>query len=480
MRASGPRAPEAHLPHDARPGCTTSFRPFTSRAAPSGALPLRSFHTTGRRRFADARCTMTDRTSTTAQHHAPLAFLLAGLSAIGPFSTDAYLPSFQEIGRVFAAPPLLVQQTLTAYMVPFALMTLWQGAISDALGRRRVTLGMLALFTLASLGCMLAWRIEALLIFRAVQGMTAGAGMVIGRAVVRDLLDGSEARRLMSRIALVFAIAPAVGPVIGGWLHVWFGWRSVFAFIALFAAGMCAWCWRALPETLPPAHRRPLAVGSMALGYRQVLSSPPFLALVVSVTCNFSAVFIYIVSAPTFLMDQLRVSETGFLWLFGSISCGLMLGTWLSGALARRMSNRRTVTWAYAVMAAAAGANVLFHAWFPPALPWSILPLVLYVVGTSLAMPSLTLMALDLFPTRRGLASSCQAFVQTSGNALVTAVVAPAVWGSALSLALGMAGALTCGVASFALYAFALRHASATEDAGPRGVLGEGGAEPAP
>lgn len=421
---------------------------------------------------------MTDQEPTTAHYHRRLAFLLAGLSAVGPFSTDAYLPSFQEIGRVFAAPPLLVQQTLTAYLVPFALMTLWQGAISDALGRRRVTLIMLALFALASIGCMLAWRIEALLFFRAVQGMTAGAGMVIGRAVVRDLLDGAEARRLMSRVSLVFAIAPAIGPVIGGWLHVWFGWRSVFAFIAIFAAGMCAWCWRALPETLPPAHRRPLEVGSMARGYRQVFASPPFLALVVSVTCNFSAVFVYIVSAPAFLMKHLRVSETGFLWLFGSISAGMMLGTWLSGALAGRLSNRRTVAWAYAVMAAAAGANVLLHAWFPPALPWSILPLVAYVVGTSMALPSLTLMALDLFPTRRGLASSCQAFVQTSGNALVTAVVAPAVWGSALSLALGMAGALAVGTAAFLLYAVALRHWPAAVEAPPPAVLGASDAGP--
>jgi DHA1 family bicyclomycin/chloramphenicol resistance-like MFS transporter len=414
----------------------------------------------------------------TAHHHRRLAFLLAGLSAIGPFSTDAYLPSFQEIGRVFAATPLIVQQTLTAYMIPFALMTLWQGAISDALGRRRVTLTMLALFTLASLGCMLAWRIEALMLFRALQGMTAGAGMVIGRAVVRDLLDGAEARRLMSRVALVFAIAPAVGPVVGGWLHVWFGWRSVFAFLALFSAGLCAWCWRELPETLPVAQRRPLAVGSMARGYRQVLSSPPFLALVVSVTCNFSAVFLYIVSAPAFLLEHLRVSETGFLWLFGSISGGLVIGTWFSGALAGRMSNGRTVAWAYVVMAIAAAANVLFHAGFPPALPWSIAPLVLYVVGTSLALPSLTLMAMDLFPSRRGLASSCQAFVQTSGNALVTAVVAPAVWGSALSLSLGMATTLSVGVGAFLLYAVVLRHQPAAVAASLQPGPGETGTEP--
>lgn len=399
---------------------------------------------------------MTRRRPSQEHHHRGLALLLGALSAIGPFSTDAYLPSFQEIGRVFGAPAFLVQQTLTAYMVPFAAMTLWHGAISDTLGRRRVTLGTIASFSLASVGCMLAWRIEALLLFRAAQGMTAGAGMVIGRAVVRDVLDGDEARRLMARVALVFALAPALGPVLGGWLHVWFGWRSVFAFLAIFSAGLFLWCWHSLPETLPVEDRRPFEVGSMAGGYLKVLTSPPFMTLVVSVTFSFSAVFLYIVSAPAFLLDHLHVPETAFLWLFGPVSCGMLIGTWCAGALAGRLSNLRTVALAFGAMAVAAGANVLFHALAPPMLPWSITPLVLYVVGTSLAMPSLTIMALDHFPTRRGLASSCQAFIQTSGNALVTAIAAPLLWGSALSLALGMAGALTIGAMTFVVYGLAL------------------------
>lgn len=420
---------------------------------------------------------MPHRPEATARHHRGLAPMLAALSAIGPFSTDAYLPSFQEIGRVFGAPPLLVQQTLTAYMVPFAAMTLWQGALSDALGRRRVVLTMLSAFALASLGCMLAWRIEALVFFRAVQGMSAGAGMVIGRAVVRDLLEGAEARRLMSQIALVFAVAPALGPVVGGWLHVWLGWRSVFAFLALFAAAVALWCWRALPETLPPAGRRPLEVRSMAHGYREVLSSPPFLALVVSVTANFAAVFVYIVSAPAFLLDLLHVGETGFLWLFGPVSAGMMLGNWASGALAGRMTNQRTILWGYVLMIAAAGGNLALHARSAPALPWSVVPLVVYVLGASLAMPSLTLMALDLFPHRRGMAASCQAFVQTSGNALVIAVLAPLLWGSALTLALGMAGALLVGAVAFGAYAALHRRAVRSPRTRP---VGPGHREPPP
>lgn len=378
--------------------------------------------------------------------------MLAALSAVGPFSIDAYLPSMPEIGRTFGASPLLVQQTLTAYLAPFALMTLWHGAISDALGRRRVTLVALALFLLASAGCALAWSIESLLTFRVLQGMTAGAGMVIGRAIVRDVLDGAEAQRLMSQVTLVFAVAPAVAPVLGGWLHVWFGWRAVFVFLVLFAGGVWLLCWRALPETLAREQRQPLNIGYLLGAYNRVLRAGPFMALSFAITFNFAAIFIYIVSAPEFLINQLHVGETGFLWLFGPATAGIVSGAWLSGRSAGRISRRQTVWWGYGIMIAAAGGNLLLNLLRPPGLPWSVLPIFVYVAGSALAMPSLALMALDLFPEQRGLASSCQSFVQTAGNALATAVVAPLVWTSSLTLALGEGVLLALGLAAFLIY----------------------------
>jgi len=394
---------------------------------------------------------MTAAPSATAHQHRGLATLLAALSAIGPFSTDAYLPSLPEIGRIFNVTPVVVQQTLTAYMVPFAAMTLWHGAISDSLGRRRVTLGALVMFFLASVGCALSWNIESLMLFRGLQGMTAGAGMVIGRAIVRDVLHGAEAQRLMARIALVFAIAPAVGPVLGGWLHVWFGWRSVFVFLALFTAGVWFWCWRALPETLHHEHRQSLALGHLARSYWLVLRTVPFMALTVAVTLNFAAVFLYIVSAPAFLLNHLHVGDTGYLWLFGPITLGIIVGSALSSRTAGRLTPGRTVALGYGIMATAAGANLLFHLFVPPCLPWSVLPIFVYVGGSGLAMPSLTLMALDLFPRQRGLAASCQGFIQSAGNAAITAVVAPLAWGSALSLAAGQAVILSLGLGTFFL-----------------------------
>ncbi len=378
--------------------------------------------------------------------------MLAALSAVGPFSIDAYLPSMPEIGRVFAASPLLVQQTLTAYLAPFALMTLWHGAISDTLGRRRVTLVGLALFDLASLGCALAWSIESLLVFRVLQGMTAGTGMVVGRAIVRDVLEGAEAQRLMSQVTLVFAVAPAVAPVLGGWLHVWFGWRAVFAFLVLFTTSVGWMCWRALPETLPQDRRQPLDFTHLARSYRRVLSSAPFVALSVAVTFNFVAVFIYIVSAPEFLLDQLHVGETGFLWLFGPATVGIVAGAWLSGRAAGRITRGQTVAWGYGIMVVAAVFNLALSLWTRPAVPWSVLPVLVYFTGSALAMPSMTLLALDLFPAQRGMASSCQSFVQTTGNSLAAAVIAPLVWASTLTLALGEAALLAAGVAAYLIY----------------------------
>jgi DHA1 family bicyclomycin/chloramphenicol resistance-like MFS transporter len=337
-------------------------------------------------------------------------------------------------------------------MVPFAIMTLWHGAISDALGRRRPTLVLLACFAAASIGCMCSWDLGSLMFFRALQGMTAGAGMVIGRAIVRDVFDGAEARRMMSQVAIMFAVAPAIGPVIGGWLHVWFGWRSVFAFLALFSTGLCWWCLRALPETLPVEKRQSLHPRPLLEGYWQSVRSAPFVALVLCITLNFSATFTYIVSAPAFVIVQLHRSETEFIWLFGPVTAGIFLGANLSSYLAGKLNSRRTVALAYGIMATAALANVAFHALHAPALPWSVLPLALYGIGTSLSMPCLTLMALDLFPERRGLAASCQAFAQSGGNALVTAVLAPLLWGSALSLSLGMLTLMSLGALAFLAY----------------------------
>ena len=381
-----------------------------------------------------------------------IAFLLASLTALGPFSIDTYLPSFPDIGANLHATPIEVQQTLTAYLLPFAVMALWHGAISDALGRRRVILVTLALFGLSLFGCLFATRIEHLWLLRALQGMSAGAGIVIGRAIVRDLFDGPAAQRLMSHITMMFALAPAIAPVIGGRLQSWFGWRSVFAFLVILTLMLWLACWRWLPETLPPERRQTLHPEYLAKTYWKVLTSPPFLFACAAVAFNFAGFFIYIMSAPVFLIQHLGVAETGFFWLFGPAMAGLLCGSWLSGRLAGKLSMEQAVMFGYCVMGIAALGNIGVNLWFPPVLPWSILPVFVYTFGMSLSMPCLTLMAIDPFPKQRGLAASCQMFMQSGANGLVAGVLAPLLWGSTLTMAFGMGALMLLGAASAGLH----------------------------
>lgn len=378
-----------------------------------------------------------------------LPFLLAGLAAIGPFAIDTYLPAFHAMALALSASQLEVQQTLTVYMLTFAAMALWHGALSDRFGRRSVIIVATALFALASLVCAAATSIEWLWLGRALQGLAGGAGMIVGRAVIRDIFDGAQAQRAMSRVMMIFGIAPAVAPMVGGALLALAGWRSIFVFLAIFATALSFLTWRYLPETLAPEARHSLHPVKLGRAYLKVAASLAFLLLVGATAMNFSGFFIYVMSAPVFLMDHLGLAETQFAWLFVPAVAGMTFGSMLSGRLAGRWTARRTIHAGFAIMLVAAAVNVALSWLLPPGVPRSVLPVGLYNCGMALAMPSLTLLALDLFPARRGLASSCQSFVQVGLNALAAGLVAPLVWGSPLTLALAMSGFVIGGLAMF-------------------------------
>jgi len=371
---------------------------------------------------------------------------------LGPFSVDMYLPAFPDIGRELAASAIAVQQTLSAYLFAFAFMMLWHGALSDALGRRPVVLGALAMFAVATFGCAIAGNIESLWLFRALQGMSSGAGVVVGRAIIRDRFAGPEAQRLMSQITLVFAIAPAVAPVMGGLLLNAFGWRSLFWVLLLLALGVLAWAAKALPETLPREARPTLHPRSLWRSYRAVLLRVDFLLLALIPALNFCAFFLYIASAPAFLIDLLGVSNLGFAWLFIPMIVGIMSGASLSGRLAGRTSPKRTVRLGYAIMFAGVAIN-LATCWFiAPGVPWNVLPIMVFTLGSSLATPSITLLMLDLFPAIRGMASSLQSFVQFTLGGVAAGTVAPFLARSVGAMALGMTGFMLAGFALWLVY----------------------------
>ena len=380
-----------------------------------------------------------------------IAFLLAALAMLGPFSIDTYLPAFPAISASLQATPVQVQQTLTAYLVMFACMILWHGAISDAAGRRTVILAALGLYAFASLFCAFAPRIEMLWVGRAMQGMVGGAGFVVGRAIVRDLYDGAQAQRLMAHVAVIFAIAPAVAPIIGGQIEYWLGWRGVFVFLTLVASALLLLSWRLLPETLHHFERQPFSPASLWRGYHAVFGSAEFLLLSLALGMSFAGFFIYVMSSPVFLIKHLHVTAQGFAWMFVPMVAGMMAGSFLNGRLAGRLSPRRTVALGFGIMCAAACGNIVLNAMMAPQLPWPIIPLFVYVMGMAIAMPCLQLLAMDLFPSRHGMASSCQGFIQSSINAAVAGMVVPLLWGTTLTLAFGMAGFLSVALLAFAL-----------------------------
>ena len=220
-----------------------------------------------------------------------LAVLLALLGMLGPFSIDTYLPAFSGIARSLGATPAEMQQTLSAYLFGFAFMNLFHGALSDSLGRRPVVLWGIAVFTLASAGCAMSQSIGQLVFFRALQGLSTGAGIVVSRAVIRDMFAPAQAQKVMSQVTIYFGVAPAVAPLIGGWLFVHLDWHSIFWFLTLVGAALWAANYKLLPETLHLSHRQPFEVKHLMRGYWQLGSNPRFLLLALASGIPFNGMF---------------------------------------------------------------------------------------------------------------------------------------------------------------------------------------------
>ena len=387
---------------------------------------------------------------------AGLTFILAALSWVGPFSIDTYLPSIPAIAESMETSVAEVQQTMTAFLLSFAVMSLLHGAIADAYGRRKPVLIALVFFLVASFGCAFSNSVGVLLVFRAMQGVTAGAGMIIGRAVVRDLFEGAAAQRLMSHVATIFTVAPVMAPVMGGFFQIWFGWRSVFFFMTAMAAFLLVCCLLLMPETLPREERQRINIVFLGKSYWKVMTSMPFLTACLALSFLSVGFFIYILSAPMFLIQHLGLKETQYVVLFLPMAVAMVIGAWVSGRCAGRISGMKTIGIGYAVAFIAAAANAGLNMVVSPVLPWTLVPVIVYVSGMAVASPSLTLLALDLFPAQRGLAASCQGFLSLGASAVISAFI-PHFWGSTLSLSLTMLTILTASAILALLYRTAMK-----------------------
>lgn len=372
------------------------------------------------------------------------AFILAALAALAPFAIDTYLPAFPSLEQDLGGSTVQIQQSLTFYLLPYALMTLWHGAISDAIGRIPAICWGLGLFVLASIGCALATNVETLWFFRALQGIGAGAGNVVARAMVRDLYQGAEAQRVMATVQMLFGIAPAVAPIIGG-LLLGIHWQAIFIFLALYAAVALWAAVRHLPETMPPEKRLPLSARQVLSSYRHIFADREFVKVAVAIGANFSGFFVYVLASPVFLIKHLGLTQHQFGWMFVPTVCGMVLGSYLAKRAAGKYTQRKVVKVAYLWMGAVALLNVAVCSFLPTTPLFNILPVALFNIGMALAMPILSLSALDRHPKIRGTAASGQVFVQMLLSTVSAGLVVPLVWAQPSGLALAMSGYLLLG-----------------------------------
>ena len=396
-----------------------------------------------------------------------MALLLATLSMVSPLSIDTFFPSIPAIAADFGLSPWQVQQVITSYMLPYATFTLVHGPLSDALGRRGMVIAGMLLYTVASVGCVVAPTFGLLLVARMLQGVAAGIGPTIARAVVRDLYEGHNAQRLMSIMMMIFSVAPAIAPVLGGWLHVAFGWRSVFGFMVLMGACLAVCAWVALPETHPPEKRSEFHLGQLARTTGRILASLDFMLLAVSAAMCMGAIMVFIGSAPAIIIDRWHLTETQYYYLFTPVVTGFMISSFIASRMAGRVSRAAMLRFGYLLMTGAAAVLTVLLFWRTdlPIFPQQAL-LFAMSFGAQFTFPILTLEMLDLQPRARGAAASVSSFVALGGGALVMGTLAPALAGvlPRLALASTIGGAL-----GFLLWILARKHRAARRPGSERG-----------
>jgi len=376
-----------------------------------------------------------------------IALVLAALAALAPFAIDTYLPAFPALAHDLGTTTLGIQQSLTFYLLPYALMTLWHGAISDSIGRLATIKWGLLVFALASIGCAFAPNVETLWFFRALQGLSGGAGNVVSRAMVRDLFEGVAAQRVMAQVQMIFGLAPAIAPMVGG-LLLGIHWQAIFLFLFLYAL-LALWAaLRFLPETVPVERRVPLVPRQIAWDYRRIFGDLEFIRLVTAFGSNFAGFFVYVLAAPVFLIQHLHLNEHQFGMMFVPTVLGMVGGSWLARRAAGRMPNARILYLAYGWMAGAALLNLTVCTWLPANIWINIAPIGLYNIGMAFAMPVLSVAALDRHPRLRGTAASGQAFVQMLFSTVSAGLLIPLLWHHRLGLAMGMAIYLAIGFLS--------------------------------
>jgi DHA1 family bicyclomycin/chloramphenicol resistance-like MFS transporter len=363
-----------------------------------------------------------------------MTVVLALLTALGPMSTDMYLPSLPDMAHDLTTDPAGVQLTLSAFLFGFAVGQFAYGPVSDRLGRRKVLLFGLGLYILASAICALAPNIQALVAARFLQALGASGPIVLARAMVRDLYAREQAGRLLSQMAMIMGVVPAIAPVLGGVLHEAFGWRSTFVLALAVSAALGAVVLLGLPETLKTRLQEPLSFPAILRGFGLLLRHPTYRVYVSFSALAYGGLFAFI-SGSSFVLQQVYgLSEVAFAFSFAIMVIGFMSGTLLAQRVVVRHGVDRTIGWGVAALALGGLSMLALVVLDVPTSLAVTLPMALYAGGVGLTMPQSMAGAMGPFPERAGAASSLLGICQMSFAAILGIGLGQFLGGSALPL----------------------------------------------
>ena len=365
--------------------------------------------------------------------------IIASLVALGPLSTDMYLPAFPAMMQAFSAGIDDVQRTLSVFMFGFAVAQLAYGPLSDRFGRKPVLFGGIGLFFLSSLGILFAESIETLTVLRLFQAIGGSAGPVLGRAMVRDIHGPRESARLLSYIGTAMALAPAVAPILGGFMTIWFGWSSIFLFLACYGLLGLALLRLFVPETAPGGNRPSIAVRSLLTNYGLLLRHPTWRWYTLCCSFVFGGLFSFLSGASFVIIEFLGYREATFGLFFAFVVVGFMAGTLIGGRTVRAVGIERLIGIGSAI-AASSGVLMallaLLQVYHAAAV---IIPQTLFMVGVGIVMPQSMAGALAPFPNIAGTSSALLGFIQMSMAAVVGILVGHYHDGSPRSMAVAIA-----------------------------------------
>ncbi|MFC3283248.1 multidrug effflux MFS transporter [Litchfieldella rifensis] len=373
-----------------------------------------------------------------------MVLVLAALTALGPLATDMYLPAMPAMAESLGTGPDQVQLTLSLYMAGFALAQLVCGPVSDRYGRKPVLIAGVSLFLFASLLCALAPSIEVLLVGRFLQAFGGAAGPVLGRAAVRDIHGPLEAGRILSYMASTMALAPALAPLVGAGLLLFFGWQSVFVLLALYSGAMLLVMALAMPEPLATEQRQSVRPRVILANFRMLLTQRSFLGYTLVNATGFSGLFAYLSGSSFVLIEFMGLSPLQYGIGFSLIVGGFFIGSLTSGRYGHRLGRDRLILIA-SLMCALAGTAMAVLALAGAYAAWAVIgPQVLFLFGFGILMPQSMAGALAPNPHCAGSASSLFGFLQMTTAALVGAVVGQLHDGTSrtMAIAIGLAGLL--------------------------------------